>query len=121
MHRSEFLRLVKDALPELRDAINEQQGLLHFEVGVLRKRAQRAIYDGDRDALGICFGLAEQAYAAGDKKLKAAIDQSFVDDLDLGTTENPRTWAWEMMSAQLQSLYDQFPRRYFVRVLQRSL
>ena len=121
MHRSEFLKLIKEALPELRDEINRQEGLLHFEVGVLRKRAQRAIYDGDRDVLCICFRLAEQAHKTGGKKLKAAIDQSFVEDLDFGTADNPRSWAWEMMPAQLQSLYEQlFYRRTLVRALQKS-
>jgi hypothetical protein len=119
MHRSEFLRLVKNALPELRHAINQEEGLLHFEVRVLRMRAQQAISDGDREVLGVCFRLAEQAYQAGDEKLKAAIDQSFVEDLEFGTKENPIIWAWEMMPAQLRSLYEQFlHRRIIVRALQ---
>ena len=32
MDRSEFLRIVKRQFPDLREPINKEQGLLHFEV-----------------------------------------------------------------------------------------
>jgi hypothetical protein len=48
MHRSEFLKLLKERLPELRQPANQQERLLHFEVDELRKCAQRAIFDGNR-------------------------------------------------------------------------
>jgi hypothetical protein len=108
MHRSEFLKFVKDALPGLRDAINQQEGLLHLEVGVLRKCAQRAIWDADRDTLSICFRLAEQAYENGDRQLKNAIDVSFVEELEFGSAENRKISAWEMMPVTLRVLYEQF-------------
>jgi hypothetical protein len=108
MERSEFLRLVKEQFPDIRGAINQQEGLLHFEVGVLQKRTQRAIYDDDPQALSACFQLAERAYKDGNKSLKAAIDQSFVEGLDFGTLEKPRTLAWDMMPEVLQSLFEKF-------------
>lgn len=108
MDRSEFLKLIKEAIPDLREAINRQQGLLHLEVDELRKRAQRAIYDGDREVLAICFRLADQAYQAGDRKLRNAIDVSFVEGLEFGSIERPRAWAWEMLPTRFRQLYERF-------------
>ena len=45
MDRSEFLRIVKEQLPDLRQSISEEQGLLHFEMDVLWRFAQQAIFD----------------------------------------------------------------------------
>ncbi len=108
MHRSEFLELLKRRLPELRIAVNRQEGLLHFEVGELRKHAQRAIYDEDRVLLAICFRLAEEGYAKGDKELQNAIDTSFVEELEFKTPHNSYPWAWEMMPSVLKRLYLEF-------------
>ena len=36
MDRSEFLTLLKERSPDLRSAVNRQEGLLHFEVEELR-------------------------------------------------------------------------------------
>ena len=108
MHRSEFLKLLKHRLPELRQPANQQEGLLHFEVDELRKCAQRAIFDGNRASLEICFRLAEEAYVSGDKNLKDAIDVSFVEGLDFATDHNSYSWAWEMMPDVLKKLYEEF-------------
>jgi hypothetical protein len=55
MHRSEFLKLLKERLPDLRMPVNQHKGLLHFEMDVLRKFAQRAIFEGDRSSLQTCL------------------------------------------------------------------
>ena len=88
MHRSEFLKLLKERLPDLRMPVNQHKGLLHFEMDELRKFAQRAIFGGDRSSLETCFRLAEQTCMKGDKKLRDAIDISFVEPLDFITADN---------------------------------
>jgi hypothetical protein len=112
MHRSEFLKLVKERLPELRSALNRQEGQIHFEVEEPRKYAQRAIFDGNREALDICLRLAEEAYSEGDKELKNAIDVSFVEGLDFVTPHashpSSHPWAWELMPTALKRLYEDF-------------
>ena len=108
MDRSEFLRIVKQQFPELREPINKEQGLLHFEVDVLRRYSQKAIFDGDRQALANCFKIAEQAYSEGNRSLKNAIDVSFVEGLDFVTPHKRYDWAWDMLPKTLRSLYRAF-------------
>jgi hypothetical protein len=62
MHRSEFLKLLKDAFPELVGSLNQQQGLLHFEMGQFRKFTQVAIAANDHSRLQRCFAIAAKAY-----------------------------------------------------------
>lgn len=85
MDRSAFLKLLKERLPALKDAVNRQAGQLHLEIDVLRQCAQRAILDGDRETLALCVALAETGYREGDKALKNAIDVSFVEPIDFVT------------------------------------
>ena len=59
----------------------------------LRKHAQRAIFDGDRASLEICLRLAEEAYIKGDKRLRNAIDVSFVEGLEFVTAHKSYFWA----------------------------
>ena len=108
MDRSEFLRIVKRQFPNLREPINKEQGLLHFEVAVLRRYAQKAIFDGERQTLENCFKVAEQAYLEGSRHLKNAIDVSFVEDLDFVTAYNRYDWAWDMLPKELKLLYKAF-------------
>jgi hypothetical protein len=108
MDRSEFLRIVKTQFPNLRELINKEQGLLHFEVSVLRRHTQRAIYDGDKQTLAACFRIAEQAYKEGNRSLKVAIDTSFVEELDFITPQEHYEWAWNMFPEKLKALYKAF-------------
>lgn len=108
MDRSAFLKLLRERLPALNDAVNRQAGQLHFEIDVLRHGAQRAIFDGDREILSRCFALAELAYKEGDKKLRDAIEVSFVFPLDFITPHHSYLWAWQMLPDPLRQLYEKF-------------
>ena len=108
MDRSAFLRLLRGRLPALMDAVNRQGGQLHLEVDVLRQCTQRAIIDGDRETLAHCFVLAEAGYRDGDKKIRNAIDVSFVEALDFVTPHQSYLWAWQMLPNALKQLYESF-------------
>lgn len=88
MHRSEFSVLVKDAAPEVVEEINKQQGLLHFEIEVMCRRAQRAIYANDVETLTTIFALALKGYLNGNKALNS--------------------WAWVALPEPLKELYIRF-------------
>ncbi len=106
MHRSEFLKELKEKFPDLTNDINQEYGQLHFEVNVMRKRAQKAIYDGDRKSLDLLFNLASIGYEKGNSDLKDAIDVSFVEPLEFKETKkNNYKWAWESMPETLKQLY----------------
>jgi hypothetical protein len=108
MDRSAFLKLLRERLPALNEAVNRQAGQLHFEIDVLRRCAQRAIFDGDREILSRCFAMAELGHKDGDKKLRNAIDVSFVEPLDFITSQHSYLWAWQMLPDPLKQLYEKF-------------
>ncbi len=105
MHRSEFLKVLKAQFPELTEKINAEQGLLHFEVDVLRRLAQEAINRHEKEMLVKSYKLADDAYRSGNASLKDAIDVSFVEPL---TFQKSDKWAWEAMPQQLRDLYVRF-------------
>ena len=101
MHRSEFLKLLKERLPELREAINSEE---EFATDHIMRHAQRAIYDEDCPRFEICVRLAEEAYLKGDKTLRSEIDTMFVEPLEFVTPKRSHYWAWEMMPDSLKEL-----------------
>ncbi len=105
MHRSEFLKALKDQLPALTQKVNAEQGLLHFEVEVLRRFAQEAINRHEHEALVKSYKLADDACSSGNANLKDAIDVSFVEPLAFQKSDK---WAWEIMPQQLKDLYVRF-------------
>src|SRR5262249_24597631 len=105
MDRSAFLRLVKERLPDLRQALNAKMQVQGSEVEVLGKAAQRAIYDGDRERLAICFAIAERAHSEGNKQLRSCMESIFVDELEFDILHNSYPWAREMLAAPLLAHY----------------
>jgi hypothetical protein len=111
MHRSEFLAELKSKVPELRNDLNEEQGQLHFEVDVMRKRAQLAMKSGEVDILNLLFDIALRGYENGTSALKNAIDVSFVEALDFDNTKkHSYEWAWKAMPERLKKLHIAFHR-----------
>lgn len=99
--RSEFLRILKYEFPELKYELNQQQGLLHFEVSEFRKFTNQLIRAGEKNQVERCFIIAENGFLNGDSKLKNAIDVSYVEDLEF----YGKDWAWDMLSSPLKELY----------------
>jgi hypothetical protein len=108
MDRSAYLRLLKQRLPELRSELNEQRQIVGCEIGVLAKAAQRAIFDGDRARVRICFGVAATVHAEGNTELKGLIENLFVHDLEFVTPHNAYPWAWEMFPDSLRPHYTDY-------------
>jgi len=104
MDKSDFLTLLKERLPELREAIANGE----FVVDKFMRYAQRAIYDEDRARFESCVRLAEEAYMKGDKALRASIDTIFVENLEFVTSRHAHYWAWEMLPDSLKELYVAF-------------
>jgi hypothetical protein len=60
--RSEFLKILKTDFPELRQELNQQQGLLHLEVAEFRKYANQLIRSDDKIQVERCFKIAHTSY-----------------------------------------------------------
>jgi hypothetical protein len=101
LHRSIFLKEVRDTFPDLRDEINSQYGLLHLEMGVFADFVQRAITLGNKNDVALCFKLAEKYYKDGNDGMKNAIGVSFIEHLHLQNAQ----WAWELLGPILKRVY----------------
>ena len=109
LDRSLFLKEVKTSFPELVSKINSEQGLLHFEMDIVRKFAQHLIDTQQHDNLKKCFLIIEKFYLSGNNKLKNTIDVSFIELLDFKKTKHyNREWAWELLPDSLKKLYTRF-------------
>ncbi len=106
--RSQLLRDLKAAFPQITTKLNAEQGQLHFEVDVFQRFAQRAIDDGDRDLVVRCFALADMYLTQGNAAVRDAIDVSFVEPLDFGSRARERGWAWDAMPEALKQAYVAF-------------
>jgi hypothetical protein len=104
MHRSEFLKELKETFPELRDAINQHNGLLAFEIGEFTSFTNQAIGDQEKSTVETCYRLAQKAYLNGNKTMKALINTEYVESLNMRHNE----WAWEMLPDLLKELYIDF-------------
>jgi hypothetical protein len=101
LHRSIFLKELKDVFPDLKAEINAQCGLLHLEMHVFADFVQRAINIGNTKDVASCFRLAEKYYRDGTDQLQNAIGVSFVEHLDLRNAQ----WAWELLGPILKREY----------------
>lgn len=112
MDRSSFLKRLKTEFPQLRETVNQEQGLLHFEVNVFRQFTQRAIYAGEQGIVDKCFALALEMYEHGNAKLKNAVDVSFIEPMDFSPDGKiDRSWAWQSLPKPLKALFVTFHGR----------
>jgi len=107
--RSEFLKEVKDAFPEIRGEINAEEGLLHFEMNVFYRYTQKLINEGSVERVKIAYHIADRYFKLGDSKMQNAIDVSFVECLEFQNTKgNIREWAWKELPCTLKGAYEAF-------------
>jgi len=101
LHRTVFLKELKESFPDLRSEINAQHGLLHLEVHVFTDFVQRGIAARNAEEVASCFKLAEKYFRDGNDHLQNAIGVSFLEHLNLQNAQ----WAWELLGPILQREY----------------
>ena len=101
LHRSIFLKELKETFPQLRARINAQYGLLHLEIHVFADFVQHAIAVGDRETVRFSLMMAERYYRGGSVQLSNAIFVSFLEHLDLREAR----WAWDLLGPSLKQAY----------------
>jgi hypothetical protein len=101
LHRSIFLKELKETFPQLRAPINAQYGLLHLEIHAFTDFVQHAIADGDKETVRLSFMMAERYYKGGDAHMRNAIYVSFLEHLDLQKAR----WAWDLLGQSLKEAY----------------
>ena len=101
LHRSIFLKELKETFPQLRGAINAQHGLLHLEVHVFADFVQHAIAHGDKETARLGLMIGERYCSGGNAEMSNAICVSFVEHLDL----QKAPWAWDLLGSSLKHAY----------------
>tara|TARA_R110002167_G_scaffold354267_2_gene567864 strand:- start:31 stop:381 length:351 start_codon:yes stop_codon:yes gene_type:complete len=104
--RSTLIKELKEKFPDLRADINQEQGMLHFEVAVFYKYTQSQINIGEVDTVKLCFSVAENFLLNGNTAVKNAISTSFAECLDFNNTnKHSRVWAWDIYPETLKKEY----------------
>lgn len=102
-HRSEFLREVKDLFPQLTPELNNQTGLLSFEIEVVVRFLQTQIDQGERKTTERCFELLNFHFLNGNLSLRNLIQGAICEDLILeNSTKRSREWVLRLMPQELK-------------------
>jgi hypothetical protein len=101
LHRSDFLKLAKEAFPELRSELNKQYGLLHLEMHTFCDFVQLAIDSDDRATVSRAFQLCDQLLKGGNSDLVNALTVSLLEHLNFEDGHKSRSWAKALMSPVL--------------------
>ena len=101
LHRSVFLKELKNTFPQLTDEINAQYGLLHLEMHIFADFAQRCVAGHEVEKVRLSFMMAEKYWAGGNADMRNAIAVSFVEHLDLRKAQ----WAWDLLGPNLKDSY----------------
>ena len=106
LHRSQFLKEIKESFPELRDDLNQQWGLLHLEMHAIYRFVQDRIDEEDRGSVDQAFQLADKYVRAGNADLVNALVVSFLGHLNFQDGKAKRNWAKSHMTKALLMQYE---------------
>ena len=106
LHRSIFLKEVKQLFPAIRDELNQQCGLLHLEMQVFYRSVQDLIDNGERNKLTEAFRLMDSHVTNGNREIVNAISVSFLERLNFTDGKTQRAWAKALMPAKLGKQFD---------------
>ncbi|TXI94472.1 MAG: hypothetical protein E6Q34_04605 [Burkholderiaceae bacterium] len=103
-HRSQLIAAIKEKFPELRAEINQERGLLLYEVAVLIRFVQAKIDLGDRESVPVAYQLLNEFYMNGNLAVSSIIRDAVAEDLVLTQTKSlDRTWAFSLLPAALKA------------------
>jgi hypothetical protein len=96
----DFRRVLLEEFPQLRQEIDDSDGLLHIEMGVFAEHTQRAKGRGDWLTYERCIKLADRMWANPDPALLNALNVSYLEYLDFDGPRGPK--AWSLLTPPLQ-------------------
>ncbi len=98
LHRSIFLKELKERWPELISRLNDQGNLTHMEVSIFLEIVQYNIDTMNRKLVKECFVVLEKYLKNGSQELQQAIGVSFLEDLNLNDSKKTsRSWAFDLL------------------------
>ena len=91
---ADFTRMLLERFPELREEVEDCDGLLHIEMGVFAQHTQEAKGRGDWDSSARCAALADELWKGPDGTLLNALNVSYLEQLDFRGRAAPRPGAF---------------------------
>ena len=107
IHRSAFLKEIKEDYPELREDLNRQSGEIYFEINVLLTFLQQKIDDGDYEITKILLDKINRFYTNGDKLIHVHIRDGICQEVNfMDSKKTYRSWALEYLCLPLRKQRD---------------
>lgn len=97
----DFVRMAIEEFHELHEWLQENEGLLHVQVGALADITQRAKGRGDWDVYARAIALADTLYRSASPDLENALNVSFLEHLDFAGPRGSK--AWQVMTPGLRN------------------
>ena len=103
IHRSIFLKELKEAYPDLKQELNTQDGLFSFEVNVFLEYIQNYIDREDIENTKILLSRVNRYFSNGNKALIESIRNGICEDVKFeDSKKHYRSWALKYLSPQLR-------------------
>ncbi|MFN7941607.1 MAG: hypothetical protein U0X73_08390 [Thermoanaerobaculia bacterium] len=81
IHRSEFIRLLKQNLPEAIPFLQGNRLNLTLEMHAFQEFAQAAVESGNRGLVSRAFSFADQLWREGNRSVRSSLAVSFLEHL----------------------------------------
>jgi hypothetical protein len=101
----DFINSLVAEFPDLRDELEQCDGLLQAEMETFAAFTQAAKTGGDLATYERCVTFADRLFAGADAALAGAFRASFLEHLEFEGSKGPA--AWRLMPVRLQSVWNQ--------------
>ncbi len=96
----DFKQLLLAEFPELREEIEDCDGLLHIEMGVFSRHTEEAMDRGDWDTSARCVRIADHLWRSPDAALLNALNVSYLEHLAFDGPHG--STGWSLLTPPLQ-------------------
>lgn len=102
------IKLIESEFPDLSAELHDEiwDGLLHLQISVFSRLAQKCIDESDKDSLGRVFALALKLHSNGDPAVINAINVSFLEHINFVNGKVDRQLAYKRMPPTLRKAFD---------------
>ena len=103
------IEYIESRFPELSEELHEEtwDGLLHLQMAVYSRRAQRVIDDGDRDGWQQIAQVFLDLWRDCTPDVENALNVSFLEHLNFADGKKSRSWAYQTMPSTMREAWDE--------------
>lgn len=100
------IKYLINEIPALKAELYQDPGLFTMQMSTFARHTQHYIDSGDKKNTESCFKLAAVILRDGNSKVKNAMAVSYCESLNLHDQKKMRSWAKEIMPANLLNTYN---------------